>query len=170
MNKRDLMIATALVLALGACRGESAADADLAEVNASMAQQQSPEAAAPAPAVPVATQPAVAAPVMLSADAVVVGSVVAPNGAMVAPKAVFGAGDTVYASVATAGSAPGAEVVAYWFGADGGSVKQERKPVGPGAEHVSFSLSRADGMKAGSFMVQVDVAGKPVGMADFSVH
>lgn len=164
MNKRDLMIGTVLALALGACGGQSAADADLAEVEASM--EPSPVATLPAAPQPVK----VAEPTVLSADAVAVGSAVAPNGAVAKPKAVFAAGDTVYMSVATAGRPQGAEVVAYWFGPGGNSVKEERKTVGAGAQFVSFSLNRADGMKTGDFMVQVDVADQPLGMADFSVR
>ena len=165
MNKRDLMIGTVLALALGACGGQSAADA---EAEASMGQ--SPEATGPAAAAPTATPPKPLAPVVLSEGAIAVGSAVAPNGAVAAPKAKFAAGDTVYVSVPTAGRPQGAEVLVYWMGKDGNSLKEERKAIGAGAQHVNFSFSRADGMALGAFMVQVDVAGQPVGMENFSVR
>lgn len=169
MNKRDLTIGTVLALALGACGGQSAADADLAEVEASMGQEQSTEATAPT--APTAPQPVQALePVVLSEDAVAVGSAIAPSGAVAVPKAAFAVGDTVYVSVATAGRPQGAEVAVYWVGPDGSSVKEERKPIGAGAQNVNFKFGRADGMKTGDFIVQVDVAGQPVGMADFSVR
>ena len=170
MNKRDLMIGTLLALALGACGGQSAAEADLAEVEASMGQEQSPQGTLPA-AGPAVIQPVEAlAPTELAAAAIAVGSAVAASGAVAAPKAVFAAGDTVYVSVPTAGRPPGAEVVVYWVGPDGSSVKEERKPIGAGAQYVNFSFGRADGMKTGDFMVQVDVAGQPAGISDFSVR
>lgn len=167
MLKHNLMIATLLALSLGACGGKSEADADLAEVEASMAEQSGTAASAPAPAVQATAE---VQPVLLAENAIAVGSALAPSGAVAAAKPVYATGDTVYVSVPTAGHSAGAEVVIFWFGPSGTAVKEERKAVAAGAQFVNFSLGRAEGLTAGAFMAQVDVAGQPLGMADFTVR
>lgn len=168
MNNRILMIATLLALSLGACRGQSDADADLAEVDAAMGEQST--TAAPAAAGPAAPAVPVVQAVQLVENAIAVGSALAPSGAVAAAKPVYATSDTVYVSVPTAGRPAGAEVKIFWFGPSGTAVKEERKAVAAGAQFVNFSLGRADGLVAGAFMAQVDVAGQPLGMADFTVR
>ena len=132
--------------------------ADSAE-QAPVAQQQAPAAA-----------PEAVMPTVVSADAVALGNAIGPNGAVSSGKAVYSIGDTVYASIPTGGHAAGSEALIYWTFQDGYSHKEERKRIEAGAEHVDFAFSRADGMKAGKYSVQVDVADKPVGIVDFSVQ
>ena len=78
--------------------------------------------------------------------------------------------DTVYASVPTAGHAPGETVTVYWTHQDGGLDKEESKPIPAGAAYVNFSFAGTDGMRAGDYNVQADVADVPVGIVDFTVE
>lgn len=161
MNKHHVMMATVLALALGACGGQSDPDADVAAA-ADQPVLEAPASASTVPAPPLQ-------PVVLAPDAIALGTSVDASGAVAAPKTTFAAGDTVHVSVPTAGRAQGAEVLVYWMGPDGKSLKEERKKIGAG-EFVNFSFGRADGLAAGKFMVQVDVADQPVGMTDFQVR
>lgn len=103
-------------------------------------------------------------------NAVAVGSSLGGNGAVQAPKRSYAVSETVYASVPTAGHAPGDTVTVYWTHEDGGVDKDESKPIPPGAAYVNFSFSGADGMRAGDYNVQADVNDMPVGLVDFTVE
>lgn len=156
-----------LILALAACGGGhdelNAEDAALLE-----GREAADTRAAASEPTPV-TAPQVVQEVVLANDTVMVGSAVGPDGAVSAAKQSYAASDTVYASVPVGGYAPGKEVAIYWFSSKGSSVKDERKPIPAGAKFLNFSLSKADGMEAGSYTAQVDIDDAPVGMADFTV-
>lgn len=124
--------------------------------------QDGPAVRAPAPEPPPLPE---AAP-----NAVAVGSALGANGAVQSPKRSYAVSDTVYASVPTAGHAPGDTVTVYWTHEDGGVDKDESKPIAAGTSYVDFSFSSADGMRAGAYNVQADVNDVPVGLVDFRVE
>jgi hypothetical protein len=105
-------------------------------------------------------------PVTVSADAVRVGTALDAAGAASGAKPAFSTSDTVYASLSAKGRTGTAKV--YWTGADGLSAKEEEKALS--GENVSFQFSRADGMKAGKYNVEIDVDGVPAGIVDFTVQ
>lgn len=162
-NTRIILTAGALGLLLAACGGQEPEEATIAPV----AEQPAPTAPGAPPSLP---DPGAGQTTVIASDSVAVGHVVGADGAVTAGKAAYGTGDTVYASVPVGGYPPSAEVAIYWFGANGTSVKEERKPIAAGARYMSFPLSAADGMTPGRYTVQVDIADMPVGMADFVVQ
>ena len=48
--------------------------------------------------------------------------------------------------------------------------KEETQEIPAGAAYVNFAFSGADGMRAGRYNVQADVADMPVGLVDFTVE
>ena len=88
------------------------------------------------------------------------------SGAIAAPANTFSLDDTVHVSF----PATGTSARVYWTHADGMTDKQERIELSTGADRASFSFSRADGMRSGTYMVQVDVDDAPIGIADFTVR
>ncbi|WP_152984205.1 hypothetical protein [Stenotrophomonas nitritireducens] len=169
MRSPRFLLPSLLAVALAACGGSSD---ELNPDDAALLGEAAPaDAGVVAPvsaaAPPVAAQ--VVEQVVLSKDAVLVGSALNTDGAVSAAKPEYAVGDTVYASVPVGGHAPGKEVAIYWFSEKGASIKNERKPILAGANFVSFSLSKADGMEAGGYTVQADIGDAPVGMADFTV-
>ena len=118
----------------------------------------------PAPAQPVDAAPI--EPVAVAADAVQLGTSVDATGAAVGAKPAYAAADTVHASLPTKGRTGTAKV--YWTGSNGLSVKEEEKPLA--GDYVNFQFSRADGMKPGSYNVEIDVDDVPAGIVDFTVQ
>lgn len=155
------LLSVGLLLALPACNKqgpESAADAVDVEASGEAVVAE-PEALPPPPPLPEA-----------SPNAVAVGSALAGNGAVQAPKAGYATSETVYASVPTSGRAQGDTVTVYWTHEDGKVDKQEQKQLDAGVDYVNFAFSGADGMRAGEYNVQADVNNVPVGIADFTVQ
>ena len=105
-----------------------------------------------------------------SPNAVAVGSAVGANGAVTTQLASYAAGETVYASVPTAGHSPGDSVRIYWTNAKGLTDKEEEKEVAQGQAYVTFEFSQADGMQPGPYNAQVDINDTPVGIVDFTVQ
>ena len=103
-------------------------------------------------------------PVVVDADAVRVGASLGPQGATGA-KPAYSTSDTVHASLAAAGRTGTAKVD--WSDGTGIAVKDEEKPMS--GDHVSFDFSRADGMKAGKYTVEIDVDDVPAGISEFTV-
>lgn len=152
------------VLLLAACNKQGpeapyVAVDDAARVDPTSVDGRLPPIPAPAPRLPEA-----------SPNAVAVGSAVGTNGAVQAPKQTYALGDTVHASVPTAGLGADDTVTVYWTHSDGSVDKDENKPVPAGAGYVNFSFSSEDGLRAGDYNVQADVNDEPVGLVDFSVE
>jgi len=160
-----------LALGLAACGGGhdqlNPEDAALLGEDAPAAAHPQAAAAQAAAAVEPAAQ--TVEQVVLANDSVMVGSALGPDGAVSAAKPGYSTADTVHVSVPVGGYAPGKEVAIYWFSGKGTSIKNERKPIPAGAKFVNFSLGKADGMVADSYIAQVDIDDMPVGMADFTV-
>jgi len=82
---------------------------------------------------------------------------------------VYALNDTLHASAPVSGRPAGTEVKIYWTYQDGTSHKEETKKVESGMKFLTFDFSRANGMKAGGYMVQLDVGGVPAGILDIKV-
>ena len=128
------------------------------------ARRAAADGAASTPAPAPAPEEAVA-PVTVSADRVAMGSALGADGTVSIPATTFKLDDTVHVSF----PASGASARVYWTHDDGMTDKQESITLTPGTP-AHFSFSRADGMRQGNYMVQVDVDDTPIGIVDFTVE
>ncbi len=89
-----------------------------------------------------------------------------------APATTFKPADVIYVSVATDGASPGATLGAKWtYGADGQLVNEMTEPVAPsGPANTEFHISKADGLPAGKYMVEVTLDGASVGVKEFEIR
>lgn len=164
---KSVRLALCAVLAaasLAACEEKmdtSVADADAGApaVDAASATPATPPPQAPVDSAPVE-------PVSVAADAVRVGTALDPSGAASGSKPAYSTSDTLYASLSAKGRSGIAKV--YWTAPNGLSAKEEEKPLS--GDNVNFQFSRADGMKAGKYNVEIDVDGVPAGIVDFTVQ
>lgn len=152
-----------LCIAIAGCSREG--DETLPETNKA-AEATAPSAAASS-ALPASAKTESTTAVETSAKAVTVGSALQGEHAVRAPKAVFGTGETIYASALPSGKRPGTQAQVYWTYQDGTTHKEETKPLG--STGVWFAFSAADGMKPGRYNVEIDYDMMPVGIADFEI-
>lgn len=83
----------------------------------------------------------------------------------------FKPNDTIYASVATDGSAQSATVRAKWTFEDGQIVNDSTRTIAPNkAERTEFHISKPDGWPAGKYNVEVFLDNQSAGTKDFSVR
>lgn len=89
---------------------------------------------------------------------------------MTAPSASFAPSDTIYAAVATNGSAASTTLAAHWTYQDGQTVHDETKVIAPtGPAVTTFSISKPDGFPAGNYHVAISLDGQPAASKDFEV-
>ena len=133
-------------------------------------KKNEPVAAAPAPEP--AAAPVVAAPVAAVTIAdVQLGKSVGADKKVAQPVEVFAPGDTIFASVATNGSAPTATVHAKWTFQDGQTVKDDSRAITPSGPAVTeFSIQKPGGWPKGTYKVDVSVDGGPVTTKNFRVE
>lgn len=165
MLPRTLLLPLALLFALSACQPKAPADDD------ATATTQQDEALAPGqPATPPMEPPADAVlPVTVAANAFPVGSAAGADGAATAAKPAYSVNDTLYASLPAGKFPAGGTARVYWtYAKDGTSHKEEEKKIGSGP--VLFQFSKADGLQAGEYNVQIDVNDRPVGIVDMIVQ
>lgn len=82
----------------------------------------------------------------------------------------FGRGDTIYASVATTGTAPGAALSARWTFEDGRVVYESSQNVAStGPANTEFHVTKPDGWPTGKYKVEIRLNGQTVGSKDFEV-
>lgn len=83
----------------------------------------------------------------------------------------FKPNDTIYASVATDGSAPSATVRAKWTFEDGQVVNDSSKTIAPNKpERTEFHISKPDGWPAGKYKVEVFLDNQTAGTKNFAVR
>ena len=165
---RLALCSIAIAAALAACEEKIDVPMDGADSTQAEAATDAPSDASPATASqnPNGSQPETAIqPTMIDADAVHVGKALDARGAATGGTG-FAIGDTVHASLATAGRTGTAKV--YWSDSTGIAIKEQEKPLS--GDFVEFGFSRADGMKPGNYTVEIDVDGVPAGIADFTVR
>jgi hypothetical protein len=72
----------------------------------------------------------------------------------------FSPRDTIYASVATSGSAPSATVTARWTFENGQVVKEDTRTIAPtGSETTEFHISKPSGWPKGKYKLDLSVGG-----------
>jgi len=87
------------------------------------------------------------------------------------PATTFGPKDTIYASVASEGTAPSVTLKARWtYGAAGQLVSESQQTIAPtGPAATEFHVAKASGWPAGKYKVEISVDGSPAGAQDFEV-
>lgn len=126
----------------------------------------------PPPATPMAPAPApmAPAPAKVEVTSVDLGSAVGADQKVTAPMTEFGAKDTIYAAVSTAGTAPTAALAAKWTYQDGQTVNESSQTIAPtGASVTTFHIAKPDGWPVGNYKVEIMLDGKSVSTKDFSV-
>jgi multidrug efflux pump subunit AcrA (membrane-fusion protein) len=129
-----------------------------------------PPATAPAPApAPTTPPPPAAAPVAV--DSVDLGSAGdATSNKITTPTTTFTPKDTIYASVATTGAAPNAELKAKWTFQDGQTVKETSQTIAPnGPANTLFKIEKPDGWPVGNYKVEILLNGTSTQTKEFSV-
>lgn len=121
-----------------------------------------------APPPPPAAPPA-AAP--LSVSSVTLGKALGADRSVAQAMTTFGPKDTIYASVATAGTSTGATLAALWTFQTGQTVFADTQAIAPQAPaHTEFHISKPSGWPAGKYKVAITLDGAAAGAGDFEVH
>jgi hypothetical protein len=82
----------------------------------------------------------------------------------------FRPNDTIYASIATEGSAPSMTLRARWTYQDGQIVDEATRTIAPnGPERTEFHISKPDGWPTGNYQLEVFVDGRSVETKKFEV-
>ncbi|TYT26531.1 hypothetical protein FZO89_09810 [Luteimonas viscosa] len=125
--------------------------------------------AAPAETTPApAPVPPPAAPA--SSASVTLGNAIDANNTIATPLTTFAAGDTIHASVATDGAAPG-QLTAKWTHLDSSqTVAEETKDIAAGPQVTDFHISKPDGWPTGRYQVEVSMDGAVVNTSEFTVQ
>jgi hypothetical protein len=83
----------------------------------------------------------------------------------------FKPADTIYVSVATEGSSPGAALVAHWTYKDGQVVKHDETTIAPSGNAVTeFHIVKPSGWPVGDYKVEVMLNGASAGTKSFKVE
>lgn len=134
-------------------------------------KSEPPQAEQPAPPPAPAAAPAPAAGV--SVAGVTLGKSIGADKKVGEPTESFGKADTIYASVATTGSAPSATLTAHWtYAGKSGekSVKEDSQTIAPTGDAVTeFHISKPDGWPPGDYKVEVLLNGSSVATKTFKV-
>ena len=121
---------------------------------------------------PATTTPPPAAPeAAVSVTSIDLGTAVGPDQKVTTPTTTFGAKDTIYAAVATTGSASNATLGAKCTYQDGQTVNDSSQTIAPtGPAVTTFHISKPDGWPTGNYKVEISLNGAPVSSKDFSVQ
>jgi len=83
----------------------------------------------------------------------------------------FKPNDTIYASIATEGSAPTATLKARWTYQDGQVVNESTQTIAPtGDARTEFHISKPNGWPTGTYKLEVFLNGSSAGTRDFDVE
>ena len=135
-------------------------------------QRSEPPAAKPSPALsPVAVPaPPPAANLPFKVTTVEVGKAVGADKRVTSPTTSFAANDTIYASVASQGSAPSVVVKARWTFQDGQLVDESSQTITPtGPAITEFHVSKPSGWPAGKYKVEISANGAVAATREFAV-
>lgn len=99
------------------------------------------------------------------------GSAIGADNRVTAPATTFKPSDTIYAAVASDGSAASVNVGAKWSFEDGQMVNEASQAIAPtGPAVTTFNISKPDGFPVGRYKVEVTVDGQPAGQGEFEVR
>ncbi len=100
-----------------------------------------------------------------------VGSAIGADNRVSSPSTTFLPTDTIYAAVASDGSASSVNVGAKWTFEDGQLVNEASQAIAPtGPAVTTFNISKPDGFPAGRYKVEIMVDGQSAGMSEFEVR
>lgn len=138
------------------------------------------ETTTPAPAPPAAQAPAKVesqppseppAPAPFRVTSIEVGNAIGDDKRVTTPTTTLAPGDTIYASVATDGTAPSVTLKARWTSEDGQIVAETDKVIAPdGPAATEFHISRDDEWPTGRYQVEILADGSSVGTREFEVR
>ena len=98
------------------------------------------------------------------------GNAIGADNRVTAPASTFKPADTIYAAVATNGTAPSTTIVARWTYQDGQVVNESSQTIAPtGPAVTTFNIAKPDGWPAGKYKVEVLIDGTSVGQREFDV-
>ena len=130
-----------------------------------------PPVATTPPPMATTTPPPAAPEAAVSVTSIDLGTAVGPDQKVTTPTTTFGAKDTIYAAVATAGSASNATLGAKWTYQDGQTVNDSSQTIAPtGPAVTTFHISKPDGWPTGNYKVEISLNGAAVSSKDFSVQ
>ncbi len=123
------------------------------------------------PAAPPVDPARVPAAAELKVTEVQLGSALGADKRIAQPKTAFSTKDTIFASVATEGTATATEIAAKWTFQDGQVVNETKRSIAPaGKEITEFSIQKPDGWPAGNYKVEISLNGKPADSKTFTVQ
>jgi hypothetical protein len=123
----------------------------------------------PPAATPPVSAPAPAAPAV-RISAIELGNALGADGRVTAASQVFAPTDTIYVSVLTEGTAPGAQLSARWTYEDGQVVSEGRETLAANRSTTEFHIAKPDGWPVGRYQVAIALDGQPAGTRDFEVR
>jgi hypothetical protein len=148
-----LLMALGVVLAAGGCKKNSPPASETG----------SADTAASAPAAPAPAE-------AFAVSEVTLGKKIDADKRIATPTTTFAPRDTIYASVATTGSAPSKTITAKWTYQDGQTVKQEADTIAPtGPASTEFHLAKKSAWPAGKYKLEIAVDGTPATSKEFEV-
>ena len=117
-----------------------------------------------------AVAPTPAAPEAFAVSEVTLGKKIGADKRVASPVTTFGPKDTIYASVATTGSAPSKTLTAKWTFQDGQTVKEGSETIAPtGPAVTEFHIAKPSGWPVGKYKVEISADGAPVSTKEFEV-
>jgi hypothetical protein len=135
--------------------------------------KKAPPEPAPVPTVqaPASTAETTPAVTPFKVTSIQLGKAIGSDKTISEPATTFGPKDTIYASVASEGTASSVTVKARWTYGDAGQFVSESEqtlaPTGPAV--TEFHVSKASGWPAGKYKVEISVDGSPAGAQEFEV-
>jgi hypothetical protein len=129
-------------------------------------KEEAPPPPAPAPAAPQA-----AAPAPFAVTSLDLGKQLGPDKKVTESLAVFGPGDTIYASVGSTGSSPNVALKARWtYEEDGQLVNESVQTIAPtGPAVTEFHIGKPSGWPPGKYKVVISANDQPVQTKTYEV-
>lgn len=158
MSKRALLYSALLAVTLAGCGSDEEQTVAPKTADRKVAVNNDPR-----------RDPVGAVPVTVPADALALGRALGPNGDVAERVSTFTMDDTVHVVFSSAGRAPGMPVTVFWTYQDGRTHHEERGPLQAG-EFAHYEFGRLKGMQPGKYNVEVQIANRPIGIADFVVQ
>jgi len=117
-----------------------------------------------------AAVPAPAAPEAFAVSEVTLGKAIGADKKVASPTTTFGPKDTIYASVATTGSAPSKTLTAKWTFQDSQTVKEGSETIAPtGPAVTEFHMAKPSAWPVGKYKVEISADGTPATTKEFEV-
>jgi hypothetical protein len=153
------------LLALAACKRDDQTTATTTPAPTPAPTTQPAPQPLPAPTPP----PTAPAPAITIAN-IDLGNAIGADNRVTTPASTFKPADTIYAAVATNGSAPSTTIVARWTYQDGQVVNESSQTIAPtGPAVTTFNIAKPDGWPVGKYKVEVLIDGTSVGQREFDV-